>query len=294
MSKGKSLKYETVDSNLIKAFPELKKPHKKLMDDWDHEERPQYIIFESMFRAFIEIILNIEKASEEKEKLIKRSFDFVEEMFLFGEDAVKDLAWIAMFEGKPPWYFALSRDYWSPQTFFVVSKNEDRLEKFLLSKNKTGLDHEFIDLYGVREVILAKLKNDKINRIDIPGISYPAISTPLESLEAAKKHKDGVFFLACFGTSRPYVVGPADQVFCQEKDMKRLLLDLVQYDREEPQQEKKIEIAYFRIPHAERIWNMSKGKERHGRYLGKLWIKEKFIQKGFEKKINDVIAGKAS
>jgi len=289
MPNDRTLKYKTIDLELLKDLPELIVPHRKLMDEWEHDESPQYIIFESMFRVFIEILLNTKRDSTEKEKLLKRSFEFIEKMFLFGDDAVIDLAWIAMFEGKPAWYFGLSHEYWGPQTYFFVSKHEDRLQTFLKSKSKTELKREFIDLYGVRESILRKLKASHFKRVDIPGISYPTVATSLKSLKEAKRYQDGVAFLACYGSSRPYVVISASQVRCGERALKALLLDLVQYDREEPQQERKAKVSYFRIPDGERIWNMKKGRDPHGRYSKKLWIKEKFVQKGFGEKIRSIL-----
>jgi len=285
-----SLNYKNVDLELIRFIPELTEPHQKTIHQYEDDEHPgQYIVFESMFRCFIEILLNIRKESKEKERLLKRSYEFVEAMFTSNDKAVEELAWIAMLESKPKWLFALSKDYFGPDTWAAITQREDRWKDFVAPENAVKAQREFIDLYGVREVIFTALQGDGVGREDIPGISYPMDAEELESLETAKKTKDGVVYLSCY--SRPYVVAPASIISCSEEDLRKLVLDLVQYDREEANQEQKTHVYYYRIPLGERVWNMKKGAEEHGRYFGDLWILGKFKEKGMEKKIKDVLAG---
>jgi hypothetical protein len=278
------LNYKNVDLELVRFIPELTAPHQKATHQYEDDGHPgQYEIFESMFRCFIEILLNIQKESPEKEDLLKRSFAFIEEMFISRDDAVQDLAWIAMFENLAEWLYALSKDYWGKETSNFLFKNETRLKDYLTTENTVKAEREYIDLYGVREAILTALQADGIGREDIPGISYPMDSEELESLEAAKKTNDGVVYLSCYST--PYVVAPASMISCGEEDLRKLVLNLVQYDRQEPNQEQKTHVYYYRIPLGERVWNMKKGAEEHGRYFGDLWIDRKFMEKGLEKKL---------
>lgn len=80
-------------------------------------------------------------------------------------------------------------------------------------------------------------------------------------------------------------------VFCEEPDLKELVLDLVQYDRQEPDQEKKTRVNFFLIPFGERVWNMEVDGDRHGRYVGEIWVAKKFVDKGLAEKIRRTLNG---
>lgn len=174
LSSVEPLTYKNVDVELVRFIPELQVSHQKCIHQYDDDSHPgQYIVFEGMFQCFIEILLNVQKETKEKERLLKRSYEFVEKMFVSSDEAVRDLAWIVMLENHAKWLYALSKDYFGPDTWAAITRLDDRWSDFVRPENAIRAERDYIDLYGVREVILNVLQIDGIGRLDIPGISYP-------------------------------------------------------------------------------------------------------------------------
>jgi hypothetical protein len=95
------------------------------------------------------------------------------------------------------------------------------------------LERDIVDLHGVRDVVMAEIGTD-VGDGDVPSIRAPREWQALPSLETARELEGTVVFVSCYGTSRPYVVAPAQQVLCDVDTLRRLAADLATRDGEEP------------------------------------------------------------
>ncbi|OGO16969.1 MAG: hypothetical protein A2Z02_01050 [Chloroflexi bacterium RBG_16_48_7] len=136
------------------------------------------------------------------------------------------------------------------------------------------------------------MQSEGIGKVDVPGITYPLQQRCFSSLQAAQQSEEGVVFLSYYGTTNVYVVCPAKSVACGKVSLLKLAQDLAEIENEEPDQNLKANVYFLRIPLGERVWNMDCGKEKHTRYIGKLWIADMFANQGLVKPIIEVLGGK--
>lgn len=279
--------YQNADRLLLGALPELAVPYGRCIEG-GHEG--QYIVFEDLFARFIEVLLAL-PADRGRDTLLQRAFDFVELMQPSEDRDVRDLANISIFEGRSPWWFGRAREFIGPlsRSFLEQYKPSWRLAQTMQAP--PDLERDIIDVYGVRDAVFAALGGKIANLADIPGINSPRSWAKFESLQQARGATDGTIFLSCYGTSDPYVIGPASDVVCDELTLVQLVRDLADIADEEPDQREKSASACYAIPVGERVWRMRVGEEEHGRYRRKLWIAPSFVEQGLEEPIRRVLTG---
>lgn len=128
---------------------------------------------------------------------------------------------------------------------------------------------------------------------DIPGITSVESLENFCSLQIAKQNPDGVVFLSAYGTTYPYVISPAIEVFCNEAILTRLVRDLATITHpENPYEPEHTSVLFVRLPQGERVWNLTTKEERHARYTGKMCIAEQFVALNLEPKIKTILSGK--
>jgi hypothetical protein len=267
VSRVSELRFSTVHEDLLAAFPELRAPYRRLFEDWDNyggEPPGQYIVFPDTYGKMLEVALTLPHGTPGRADVLQRALSFGEGMLSATDDAVRSLGIDALavtLDGHPAgrdtascfggeslraWFAAFSRSDWARQT-----------------------PQEIIDLWGVREAISPLFSATPAH--ELPGISYPASAPELDSLAAARATSDGVVLLACYGTSRPYLVVRAQTVQTTQDALDRLarqLADRLGGDHPTGQPS----AHYLRIPAGERVWNMHDGDNRHARLWDQLWI----------------------
>jgi hypothetical protein len=138
---------------------------------------------------------------------------------------------------------------------------------------------------------MAEIGAEIVGDRDVPGIGAAREWQALPSLEMARRTEGAVVFISCYGTSRPYVVAPAREVYCDETALRRLAVDLATRDDEEPDQQSKAGVYYFPIRTGERVWQMNDPSAgRHARWEGVLWIAQRVRELGLEPSVRDVLA----
>lgn len=282
------LTYGNVDSVLIHELPELAAPYARCVSEDEHPG--QYIVFEDLFAHFIEILLAM-PSSPTRDHSLQRAFAFVDRMLLSTDGNVTDLAFIAMYEGRPSWWLARARSFLRPVSEAQLDTFRPDWRDAASMQAQPDPEREIIDLYGTRDVIAEMLKDEGIGIAAVPGISAPRVWTRYPSLEQARLDARGTIFLSCFGTSVPYVVGPAAAVACDEPTLLSLARDLASTNSSEPNQREKARSACYPIALGERVWNMQTVDSRHARYHGVLWIRADFVLRGLEGPIRRVLDG---
>jgi hypothetical protein len=282
--------YDSIETQIIEILPELE-PAAEVYAELEGrpgEDSGAYVFFESMFGAYVEILLDM-PSSIGRDRLLNRAFRLVDEMLRSSDNDVSDLAYIGQLESKSLWFYSRALPFLRPLARRVLDKWEPRWQEAFNLNAEVEPDREVIDLYCAREVILRELKSEGMDRYHIPGNTYPNRSQGFTSLEIAKHNEEAVVFLACF--SSPYVVCPPKLVNCTEAVLLKLSQNLAEIDNQEPNQKSKAYVVFPRIPLGERVWNMDHGDIKHLRYEGKLWIADKFTQEGLSKSIIEVLNG---
>ena len=287
------LTYQDVDQALINALPELLVAYTRCVEPGEEEHPGQYPVFD-LFADFIEVLLAL-PTSPTRDELLLRAFAFVELMQQSADRDVRDLANIAIYEGRSSWWFARAHAFIGPESQAFLTMYEPEWCQNRPAQALPDPEREIIDSYGVRDVVFQALRHEGAALTAIPGVSALERWRRLASLEQAQQHPDGAIFLSCWGTSEPYVIAPAADVRCEEATLAQLARDLADIDNQEPDRwEGRLQGGQsycYAILVGERVADMRVGDMEHGRYRGTLWIAPTLIAKGLEAPIKRVLAG---
>jgi hypothetical protein len=93
-----------------------------------------------------------------------------EEMLGSSDREVQNLAYIGLYEGRPGWWLRRA-------TEFIGVRGEAVLDDFYpewrkLAKSQESVSGEFIDLYGVRQVIANELEGECVSLVEVPGNTH--------------------------------------------------------------------------------------------------------------------------
>jgi len=106
--------FKTINSILAEKFPELSEAIKKEENFWKHEEVPPYCLYGPVVEPFIAKLLT----EETNTSLIKRFFDFFEEMANCDDIEVRNLVTVSVLESL--WgnftLLSIAHKYMHPQT----------------------------------------------------------------------------------------------------------------------------------------------------------------------------------
>jgi hypothetical protein len=166
------LRYDEIERQLADALPELRPAAAYY---WEAQGTPgsdcgPYIFFEDMFGRYVEVLLAM-PASPRRDALLHRAFGFVEAMFESGDPKVRDLAFIGLYEGKAPWWFARALPYIGPSGAAALDRwraDWRGLADPLAAPRRA----ELLDGYGVRQVVAMELQGEGVTIEDIPGTTY--------------------------------------------------------------------------------------------------------------------------
>ena len=287
------LRYESIEAQIVERLPELRPAAERY---WEREGPPgqdsgPYIFVGDLFAKYVEVLLAMGE-SRVRDYLLARAFELLDAMLASADRNVRDLAFIEFLENADPWWLGRA-------TSFLGSKAQAELKTYnsdwprgIDVKAASDLERDIIDLFGIRDVVMAEIGADVVGDRDVPGISAPREWQTLPSLEVAREVEGAVVFVACYGTSRPYVVAPARQVLCDADTLRRLAADLATRDGEEPDQKSKAGVYFFPIRTGERVWQMNHEKaDPHARWEGVLWISRRVKELGLEPGVREVLAG---
>ena len=155
-----------IEEQLTEALPEIRPAAETY---WRVEGAPgkdsgAYIFVESMFAVFLEILLAMERAPG-RDRLLRRSFDFIDEMIASDDGEVATLAQIGIFHGRVPWWWARASPFLGDRTKGRVDQIEPDWRLYA-SSTESPTEQEkrdIIDLFGVRAVIASELADKRIS-----------------------------------------------------------------------------------------------------------------------------------
>jgi hypothetical protein len=256
-----------VHEDLVKAFPELGEPYRRLFEDWDNfQGQPpgQYIVFSDTYGTMLEVALTLPVETPGRTELLRRAFEFGESMLDASDDAVVSLAIDALAE---------TLDVHPEGRELAETLGGRALRRWFDAYSTADWERsateEIIDMWGVRQAISPLFPVTPTH--ELPGISYPSSSPVLDSLEVARSIPEGVVMLASYGTTRPYVVVRTADVGADPNALDALterLAGLV--GAVEPAG--KLRAQFRQVPVGERVWNMHRGTERHARLWHEPWV----------------------
>jgi hypothetical protein len=288
-----SLRYESIEAQISDWLHELRPAAQRY---WEDEGQPghdpgPYVFVGQVFEPYIEILLAM-RESRERDRLLTRAFSLLEAMLSCDDKYVRDLAFIQFLENADPWWLARGKPFLGSAAVAELRRYHPDWRQALDVAAAADNEREIIDLCGVRDIVLMELRSEQVGERDVPGISAPRVWQALPSLETAQKVPGTVAFVSCFGTSRPYVIAPTTDVYCDTATLRRLATDLATCDAEEPDQPSKAAVYFFPIREGERVWQMNgQGSGRHARWEGARWIAPRIKGLGHESSVIDVLAG---
>lgn len=166
------LSYNRIEQQLVDALPEIRPAAERY---WREEGPPgqdtgAYIFIESMFGAFLQILLVMD-STPGRDRLLERAFAFVDEMLTSNDDDVVTLAAIGIFEGRESSWWTSAQPFLGARTKARLDAMEPewRLHASSRERPTEREKREIVDLYGVRSVIAAALAPDGIRAEDVPG-----------------------------------------------------------------------------------------------------------------------------
>lgn len=172
------LRYDEIEQQLTDALPELRPAAEYY---WETQGAPgadcgPYIFFEDMFGSYVEVLLAM-PPSPRRDGLLHRAFGFVEAMLGSADPQVRDLAFIGLYEGKAPWWFARAGAYIGPRGAAALDRWRSDW-RGLADPSAEPRRGELLDGYGVRQLIARELRDDGVTIEDIPGTTYGGRDVP--------------------------------------------------------------------------------------------------------------------
>jgi len=281
--------YHEADELLLRALPELRPSYRRHLAEWAPDRPGHYLVYAFNMGCFLEILLAM-PSSPARDRLVQRTFDFVERLLLSGEHDVRDLGFITVYEGMDTWWIARAAPFIGPAGCAELDDWLPDWRRSIVDSVPADPVRAIFDSYGVRKDIFRAMRSEGVALGAVPGVSSLESRTRLDSLDRARRAK-GAVVLSCYGTTRPYVVGPATTVACDEAALIQLARDLAEIVNEEPRQYEKARSVCYLIPMGERVPNMRSEEEPDGRYRGKLWIASHFVARDLTAPILQVLAG---
>jgi hypothetical protein len=166
-----NLMYREIERQIVELLPELRPAAEYY---WRVEGEPgsdsgPYILFESLFGAYVTILL-VMPSSPRRDELLRRAFGLTDRMLLEGDERLRDLAFIGLFESRGAWWWRSAQPFMGPASERELDEREPwwRTE----TAGSTPDDAEFIDLYGVRSVIAHELASEGISLESVPGATH--------------------------------------------------------------------------------------------------------------------------
>ena len=167
------LTYREIERRIVEILPELR-PAAEFY--WRVEGVPgsdpgPYILFESMFGAYVTILLAM-PASPRRDELLRRAFGLADTMLVDGDEDVRALAFIGLLESQGAWWWRCAEPFMGPASLRELDEHEPwwRTE----TNPSTPEDAQFIDIYGVRCVIARELATEGITLDRVPGATHKA------------------------------------------------------------------------------------------------------------------------
>lgn len=289
--------YSAIETQIIEALPELRPAAERYWDDEGPpgEDSGPYIFFSSVVTTYVDVLLAMPEGGG-RDRLLARAYGLIDGMLdRQSEKDVRDLAYIEFLESMGLWWYSRSVRFLGPNAVAELFRWEPGWRTRPPEHAEADPDRDIIDIYGVRDIVLAELAGEGVQIAQVPGISAPRSWQPLPGIETTRAIPDAVAFVSCYGTSVPYVLCPIAEVACEQTSLERLAMDLADMEHREPNQRSKARAGFYRIAKGERVWGMTGAEGReHSRWTGRVWIADQFVAKGLERSIRDVLAGRSA
>lgn len=165
------LVYGEIEREIVEIVPELRSAadyYWKVEGSPGNDSGP-YVFFESMFGAYVSILLAMPN-SPKRDELLRRAFNLVERMLVQGDEEVRNLAFIGLLESRGAWWLQRAQLFMGAAARRALDTHEPGWESE--TAGSTADEVEFIDLYGVRPVIARELAGDGISLDHVPGSTH--------------------------------------------------------------------------------------------------------------------------
>ena len=150
------LTYSRIEEQLTDALPEIRRAAERYWRDEGAEGQDSgaYIFIESLFATYLEILLAMDPSTG-RDYLLRRAFDFVEQMMASSDDDVVNLATVGIFEGRASWWWVRAAPFLGDRTTAVLDQFQAEWRSHAASGDRPTESErcDVIDLYGIREVI---------------------------------------------------------------------------------------------------------------------------------------------
>lgn len=150
------LTYSRIEEQLTDALPEIRPAAERYWRDEGAEGQDSgaYIFIEDLFAKYVEMLLATDPSTG-RDYLLRRACDFVEQMMASHDDKIVDLAYVGIFEGRAPWWWARAAPFLGSRTTSVLDHFQPEWRSYATTADRPtdGERRDIIDLYGVREVI---------------------------------------------------------------------------------------------------------------------------------------------
>ena len=169
------LVYARIQKQLTDALPEIRPAAETYwrVEGAPGEDSGAYIFVESLFASFLQILLAME-SSPGRDRLLRRAFDFVDEMMTSDDGDVATLAQIGIFHGRAEWWWVRASPFLGVRTKTRLDQTEPDWRLYAPSTEYPTQQEkrEINDLFGVRAVIASELAPEGVRPADVPGVTY--------------------------------------------------------------------------------------------------------------------------
>jgi hypothetical protein len=150
------LTYSRIEEQLTDALPEIRPAAERYWRDEGAEGQDSgaYIFIEDLFAKYVHMLLAIDPSTS-RDHLLRRAFDFIEEMMASQDDEIVNLATVGIFEGRAAWWWVRAAPFLGNRTTAVLDQFQAEWRSHAASGERPPESErcDVIDLYGIREVI---------------------------------------------------------------------------------------------------------------------------------------------
>jgi hypothetical protein len=143
---------------------------------WEREGPPgedsgPYIFFPSVVGVYVDILLEMHE-SPARDALLQDAFELVDFMLRSDDLEVGNLAFIAILESQPLWWYARALPFIGPEAQRQLDKYIPDWRSGSPRRRFSEPSPELIDLYGVRPLIARALAHEGIELEHVPGTTH--------------------------------------------------------------------------------------------------------------------------
>ena len=102
--------HDSVHTEMLEAFPELRPAHERFLADWGQGDPPGEYLHLNILDKFIELCL-LRHSSPQRDALLSRAFDFIERLVASQDPDTQDLGYVGVLEWRAGWWYFRAREF---------------------------------------------------------------------------------------------------------------------------------------------------------------------------------------